>query len=486
MDSKGESSTILFVDDDEILYRAGTRRTAAQAKRFSGNPVIRGAATPWEGWLGWCSVHHDTSTGEYRLWYQSYKKKPSSDPLSSVVCVATSKDGNNWRRPNLHHHLFEEAPTNIVIAGNRGYSHRYSCSVIEDPLRTFDDRFIMAYYDFGRIDGNEYPGLFLAHSEDGLDWRIVDGGPFVKTAYGIRGFEVPLKGTAGTSDFIWDYPLTMSDAIDLYFDEISLKYVWYGKVWLDGPDGKMAWKHGLGFTSSKDLINWDSPRVVLWPDDDDPAHVEFHTGSVFVRHGIYFCLLQILNRGERAGVIDVELAVSRDGISWQRPFRNARLINRNEIEEFDGGSILTNSTPVFLPEETRFYYGGYSMGATGTLGVKKGIKTGVGYASIENDRFASVQNVSGPGQITLKPRFLPSQGRISLNADASKGFIQLELLDENGYRIPGFEREFCKAICENSLATDVRWKTASRYPEHKVMIRIYLNDASIYALYLHE
>lgn len=81
---------------------------------------------------------------------------------------------------------------------------------------------------------------------------------------------------------------------------------------------------------------------------------------------VYFCLNQILNRAEGGGVIDSELGLSRDGIDWRRPFRESFFIPRpstgdenrmgqSEKNQFDSGSIFTNSTPVFLEDAIRFY-----------------------------------------------------------------------------------------------------------------------------------
>ncbi|SVC79110.1 uncharacterized protein METZ01_LOCUS331964, partial [marine metagenome] len=39
--------TILFVDDNAILYRSGTRRLLQQPKRHAANPMI-GETKPWE------------------------------------------------------------------------------------------------------------------------------------------------------------------------------------------------------------------------------------------------------------------------------------------------------------------------------------------------------------------------------------------------------------------------------------------------------
>ena len=69
---------------------------------------------------------------------------------------------------------------------------------------------------------------------------------------------------------LWDIPQSMSDGTDVFFDPVRQKYVWYGKMWLDGPDGRMRWKHAMGRIESADFIHWSDPELVYAPDDEDP------------------------------------------------------------------------------------------------------------------------------------------------------------------------------------------------------------------------
>jgi len=60
--------TILFVDDQDIVYRAGTRRVLHQPRRHEGNPLIVGATI--KNQISYCSVYRDTASGKYQMWYQ--------------------------------------------------------------------------------------------------------------------------------------------------------------------------------------------------------------------------------------------------------------------------------------------------------------------------------------------------------------------------------------------------------------------------------
>ena len=73
----------------------------------------------------------------------------------------------------------------------------------------------------------------------------------------------------------------MSDAVDVLYDPRRKVFALYGKRWIDGPDGGMYWKHGMGRAESKDFVNWTTPQLLCVPDELDPSHVEFRTSPVF-------------------------------------------------------------------------------------------------------------------------------------------------------------------------------------------------------------
>jgi len=489
-----DKKTVLFVDDHDILYRSGTKRVLNPAKRFAGNPVIK-QDKPWETALGWVTVYRDPKSGKYQLWYQGYaggRAHKKSDRC--VVCYAESSDGIHFTKPNLGLFPFNEIKeTNIVLIANGGYSDRYGNAVVFDPLdKNPARRYKMAYTDFSVDGGKEYPGLCVAFSPDGIRWTKYPKAPLHKTSYGI--YESPVPFTDETGRKWWDNPLTMADAVDVFYDPVRKVFADYAKMWIDGPVGGMYWKHAMGRIESKDFIHWTDAELVLTPDDQDPSSVEFHTTPVFYYNDRYFCLNQILNRAVGGGVMDIELMVSRDGYAWERPFRKEFFLPRAEPGRFDSGSVLTNSTPVILGDEIRFYYGGYQGGATG--GDDENMPSGVGFATIPLDRFAGIQplaksdqpTLSKPlehiGQITLKPVDLAGFRHLSLNADASNGSVRAELLDSKGRRVRRFSADDCLPIRGDSLAHAVEWRSSSLTDllPGRYMIRLHLDNATVYAL----
>ena len=76
----------------------------------------------------------------------------------------------------------------------------------------------MAYTDFAMDEGKEYPGLNVAFSADGIRWAKHPKSPLHRTSYG--DFETPLPFSDEVGRRWWDEPLTMADAIDVFYDPV--------------------------------------------------------------------------------------------------------------------------------------------------------------------------------------------------------------------------------------------------------------------------
>jgi hypothetical protein len=481
--SAEDGRTLLLVDDHHVLYRPGTRRILHPLTRSPKNPVLAGGVKPWEVAVGWHSVHRDLQTGLYQLWYQAFSGRMARQKTHRcVVCYAESRDGQEWTRPNLGIHNYNDIQeTNIVLIGNGGHSVNYGASVLFDP-RDPDPkrRYKMAYFDWSFDGGREYPGLSVAFSPDGVHWSKFPHAPLLRASYGNHGELVPYRDE--TSARPWSVHLAISDAMDAIWDPRAGAYAIYHKMWIDTPDGRMYWKHAMGRTESKDFVHWSHPRLLLTCDELDPSWVEFHHSPVFYYAGYYFGLLQILNRAERGGIMDIELALSHDGLHWQRPFRHPFFLARSKERSFDSGTLLVSPTPVLLEDEFRFYYGGMSEGATG--GDDYSMISGIGLATMQRDRFAGVRPTEGVAQITFQPLELGPGSAMTINADAAAGAVEPELLDENGRRIRGFASEDALPVTGDGLRCPVRWRgrQTGELPRGRYLLRLHLKNAEVFAI----
>lgn len=502
--------TILLVDDHDILYRAGTRRVLEKPVRQAKNPLIT-EDKPWEMAIAWTSVHRDKATGRYQLWYQAYAgKRAQLKTHECVVCYAESADGITFTKPNLG--LFDfngDTNTNIVLIGSGLYGDRYCNSVIVDARESdATKRYKMLYYDWAKTaKGELVAGLHLAFSPDGIRWTKHPEAPLYTTSFGGKKVQPPFAGENPYSETTAAdgrvkrqllRPISMSDAADPLFDPKRRVWAIYGKAWIPGPDGGHAWKHGMGRIESRDLRHWSKPQIVCFPDEKDAA-LEFHTSPVFFRHDRYFCLNQILNRSG-GGTMDIELMLSRDGIDWQRSFRDDLWLKRSQGDQFDSGTLVTNADIVIEGLEMRFYYGAYGSGAIGGGAniTSAQQKSGVGMVSLPLDRFAGLRSepeaptpkIKFPpdiGQVTLNPIDLSGRTEIYVNANAAGGAVWCELLDEDGFRIPGYDKANSTPLKKDTTRYRFAWqdKKLADLPPAKYHLRIHLQKATAYAITLH-
>jgi hypothetical protein len=501
--------TLLMVDDHDILYRSGTQRFLNPAKRYSDRPLIA-MDKKWEVGIAWTSIYRNPQTGKYQLWYQAYAGKRSGDErYKCVVCYAESDDGIHFTKPELDLFPYSKdfPKTNIVLIGSGGYGDRYCNAVQVDPdEKDPAKRYKMLYYDFEQMNGREENGGCAAFSPDGIHWTKHPG-LIYKTAYGTRGIQPPyvdedvFKEVRDKDGKLirksWAYESTLADAVDFFRDPRNGEYVIYAKMWMDSPIGGTSWKHGIGRSTSKDFIHWSEPEFIIGPGENDSSEAEFHTMPVFPYKDIYFGLCQVFVRRPIKLTIDVELMTSRDGYKWHRDYKKTPFIKRPEPGIFDSRSVFTNSTPIILDDEIRFYYGAANM-----VPLMKGVKSlpgelsGVGLATIPRDRFAGIKPVESSeqttlkkplkniGQITLKPLDLKGVNAITLNADASNGAVRVEVLNEDGYRMRGFTKDDAKPITGDNLRHAVEWKgkKLGDLPAGNYMLRVHLDNATLYAI----
>lgn len=474
--------TLLLVDDHHVLYRPGTRRELHPLKRHDANPVIP-RDKPWEVTVAYCSVHRDDETGKFQLWYQAYPRG------KSFLCYATSDDGIHWTKPNIGLFEFKGSKDNNILLETH-----YGGGVIHDPHDEDPSRrYKFAYWDLN--------GTCVAFSPDGIHWTKYPGNPVIRGSHG-KQVQPPVVGDPVIDDQgRLGPPLSTSDVTDPIWDPIKNCYAIYAKTWLDGPDGTMHWKRAVVRTDSKDFIHWTKPVLVAAPDEfDDPdagtpltalargggsGGAQLHSGPAFAYNGMYFSTLQLMGY-QGTGFMPLELAISRDGYDFQRPFRDKMFLpSLEDKSQFDAGAIWSNATPLIYEDEIHFYYGAYGNEWSDKDFYKI---SGIGLATMKRDRFAGVQPTESIGQITMKEIDLSSVASMTLNADASGGSIRVEILNADGYRMPGFTKDDAIDIKSDDLRHQVAWKehTLGDLPKGDYRLRIHLKDAEVFALTLNQ
>ena len=107
----------------------------------------------------------------------------------------------------------------------------------------------------------------------------------------------------------------------------------------------------------------------------------------------------------------------------------------------------------------------------------------IGAASWPRDRLVGL-TAHGDGVVETTATMV--SGGLHVNADASRGRLTAELLDEDGSAIAGFSAEECRVLANNdSLDSELEWNNGSisSLAKRTVHIRLKLRDAEVFSLW---
>src|SRR5262249_11276677 len=190
--------------------------------------------------------------------------------------------------------------------------------------------------------------------------------------------------------------------------------------------------------------------------------------------------------------VDVQLAVSRDGIHFTRvgegplgggthessaPAIRSPFIPNGAVGSWDRfNQSLASNPPIIDGDELRFYYGGRTYRHAPYEGKDTGPRAGcIGLATIPRDRLVSLHASADGGEIITKPLAFKGK-RLHLNAKADFGEIVLDVLDSTGQSIAR-----SKPVSRDSLDLLIEWQSGDMNDAKG--LRILLKNACLYALW---
>ena len=149
-------------------------------------------------------------------------------------------------------------------------------------------------------------------------------------------------------------------------------------------------KRLIGRAESPDLIHWSEPSTLIIPDDQDPPDLQFYDMYATTYEGFYIGMLWCF-RSSSPVMRWIQFVFSRDGIHWDRRFRQP-FIPLGPEPEFDSGTISA-MTPIVHGDTMFFYYFGknYRDRVLTEIG-GPGPMEAMGLATLPLGRFVSVEN----------------------------------------------------------------------------------------------
>jgi len=141
------------------------------------------------------------------------------------------------------------------------------------------------------------------------------------------------------------------------------------------------------------------------------------------------------SKGERLGpaTIDVRLAVSRNGVDFQRVGGRKPFLTLGPDGAFDSRVVWAIPNPAPMDDELWFYYAGKNTDHDGYKDPHAACSmSGIGLATMRLDGFVSADADYSGGELTT--RLLSFEGKkLEVNVDTGGGgVLQVELLDEAG------------------------------------------------------
>ncbi|WP_417387014.1 hypothetical protein [Gimesia sp.] len=437
---------------------------------------------PWEalGFIFYCSVvDHDGTAMLYYGAYDSEKQKH--------FCLATSEDGLTWKRPELKLSDYQESKLNNIFP-----FEAVEAGVFLDPHASAEKRFRL-------LHNRHWPdparaGVYLSSSADGIHWEQSD----------VRLFpRVPDSQPSGC----WD-PQTQEYAVYLraWDPKRSICRVAVKDIETPWPyDTQISPLHVWG-KEKVATISRELP-IVMRPDDRDPENVQLYTSNVFRypwAENAYFAFPaayflyhgpqlkeRALNRND--GAFDVQLAVSRDGIHWDRQ-RDA-WIQPEFIDDLQLQLVSMGTGMIRRGRELHQYFVGWPHTHGRPVVWDRDLKNraewlkrdlgGIYCATSRLDGFVSMDAGNETGVLTTNPLTITGS-QLKLNIDVSgTGIAAVAVLDAAGNAIPGFTAADCEAIHADSVDFPVKWSSGHQLKElagKSIRLQFQLRHTKLYAM----
>ena len=464
-----DGSRQLFLDDWLVASATNIERVQGSPTKHPDNPIIR-RDKPWD--QGRADLYgngvYDPENERIQLFYAANNVFEGHEDR---LAYAESRDGGEtWIKPELGLIPFGEAQnTNLVLLPPSQTMHgpcvfrdeheadpakRYKLFTASYPdtaylgiPRIYEHRgeYLYATEDAQVPDGCDLPGLFVAYSPDGIHWPTT-----------------PVR----VSDMLSD---TTQRA---FWDDRIQKYVAYIRA-------RTANDRSVARMESDDFETWGAPEVVL---EGTPEQCIYAMG-VTQYEGLYVGTPWIFDRGSEAAggpVIWPELAVSRDGRSWDRPFPGQPLIPNGPAGSGDSRQIRMSASMVVLEDKILLLYGQTDRPHVVDMRVE------IGAATLRLDGLAAMEAGETEGTILTNPlRF--ERGRLHVNASVDGGgYVKAELLHD-GAVVRGYDLARSRAVTTDSLSAPLTWKNRGTVPaadEGEWRIRFSLRNASLYSFWI--
>lgn len=460
----------LFVDDF-LIQSSNLQKVFHTPEYYEDNPVLK-VDREWEKTVeGYPyaapfsdGIWYDPKDQKFKMWYLAGAGKVNQTKHSLCTCYAESSDGIHWEKPEL-----DVVPgTNIVDIMNRDSATIWLDREETDEQKRFK-MFSVEYKD----DYIQWQYV-LKYSADGIHWSegVAQSGA------------VSDRSTAFYNPFLKKWVLSMR-----HHNSVS----WRSRAYLENEDPELA--VSLAHRLREGTID---KNVVFWftPDDKEKVHEEYPD----VIPGIYnfdaiayeSIMLGIYSQWQgpenhicREAMMpkrnEIQLGYSRDGFHFARPIHESFMaVSTDNNTNWNYGNMQSvNGVPLIVDDHLYFYSSGRCRN-----NVWWDSGTSCGLAILRRDGFCSLHTDTTGEILTENVTF---DGKyFFVNADVS-GELRVEILGKDGKVIPGFEKEVCCAMQEDSTKFQITWqgkKTLDELAGQVVQLRFQMTKGDLYSFWI--
>lgn len=470
----------LLFDDDALDRTAGVVRVLGTVRKEPA-PVLQ-AERPWEreGFLSMMSPLFDAEEGRFKLWYRAKCGVAAGTPAQGVesserdparrrvfLCYAESADGLHWERPDLGIVDFRGRRDNNILLELRDADSVF-WNVVKD---TFDPDPARRYKAAGFDDAPGGRGFCVAFSPDGLRWPE------------------PPRLVMSTRE------VTDSDCILPRRDPDTGKWVAFLRP------RTVPKRRFVGWSESADFERWTPPRMLLTPDATDDEWTEFYGLTAACLNGWRVGSLWVYRNNPDCSPMTSELVYSRDGRHYRRVLPRTQFLPLGGDGDFDSRMVWATAIIERGPELLIFYNGcNREHGSDRGMPMQDkhsdpGVRTGLGLARLPKHHLCGLRAEQG-GMIETK--WLCQYDAVGVTAFAEialGGAIEVEVLDQYGKVIPGWDRSVSRLRpapdgswrCLWDGGLDAAYGRASATGGtigHVIKLRFHLRDATLYGFHV--
>lgn len=427
--------------------------------------------------------------GRYRMYHTIYGLGKMG------IGIADSSDGLQWHILSLGQRRWDGFATEVVSIEGLGAEQDF----IGQPqvLRLPDGRWRMYFWH------HHHGGYFytVAHSEDGLRWRVATPAPFCLIDPGMAGqgtwsgqdgwtpgSQGQEKPTDAQIQELWRLKgMRTNDASYVYYNDTLERFEYYAQWAVPAvadhrieADNMANMNRYIQRRVSGDGLTWSQPELVVVPDERDPWDQQFYHLAVQWHEDWMIGSLGHYRVENGQQTQDLELIFSRDGRRWQRPLRGG-FIPRPEGQQDCQGVYAPNAW-IDQGDNWLCLYGGTSLRHNEAARDRQARLSSIMGARWPKQRFVGLSAGRIPGSVVTEI-FFPQQSQITLDASI-RGQLRAELCDTHGRKHPGYHLMDSLPVTGDSPAHVLRWreKTSAPFQHDAMRLRLEWTDGEIYSL----